>query len=1004
MVLFGEETSEQDTASIGASDCPFLVQIASRLCAERFLPKIEEIDPTPTAPTATMTMTQTVARARSLRGDGHDTADAGSFICDSSSLPMLKSLAARADAGGSKVASTPSSLLAYLRLLCACADAFPSGSCWSLDNKSWKVYQSSNVVLPDTVRQKVASSVDTASVVYIALTILMSNGGASGDANVQMWALACLLKLTGPSLFACREVKTEKEREAANTLVNVWTDVYKTLLRSDLKYASYTSSAYEGSLGELVLMLLTEINSLILSDPKLPSMFDCRSSLSRGSLSSTDAKIWSLPVFRDATQVQTRAPFELISQTIRRVGLLEHGTDAINRSAIGTAEILLELFGEEEGADVQVLQLAQSRRCRLLVFCLRFIQEATTVRPSDSSMRHAMPLACECATVLIGRNQTSFPTTFSFNGKSTFGVVDTARDYLNFQPLNLPLDEPLTALWKDHLMPPSITNLITDADDSFSGMLWGQTSLHHLASFRDTRDNDVKELEKLFLSSSATNIVSPGQAKSLRELSISYMRQCMVRAADAPREADVGQESATGGDSEGDAGTGDEAPGVCKENVATLVTKAFISLALADEGIASCAKNLISLEGDIASRVEWSLERLSKLTCDDFDASITDLLGIFRALLCLSSLGCQSIVRAYGVHAKRLYDECYRCLQCYAKRSNDGTAGQQQSLTVSSSDRASQDARGAPSRYERATSTGRAGRRFSNNSFGDSEDSDSGEDFASSAGISMSVGNSRMKPTDDDSDNFDDSDEEHLMSANVNRGDKRRRGGPNGSSRIPIRAHRGSGVASPISRTPEPPRPRGAWLSAAAMLVVDPSVECCKSITACLVWPDLVNEDDQNTAVTTIDRTDALACLGLLMQSDVLLCERLTAAESESDKEDEDQDSVVHTCADIIDTVRAADTASSSAFHLTGFGTIASLVQLGKANEMPKRDTRFLLGILHPEGHLKGGGTSNNNVGRRMRVSYNVNEFSALAFYASWYSSRCILSYQSLNLLSQTFP
>jgi len=33
-----------------------------------------------------------------------------------------------------------------------------------------------------------------------------------------------------------------------------------------------------------------------------------------------------------------------------------------------------------------------------------------------------------------------------------------------------------------------------------------------------------------------------------------------------------------------------------------------------------------------------------------------------------------------------------------------------------------------------------------------------------------------------------------------------------------------------------------------------------------------------------------------------------------------------------------------------------------------------------------------------------VNEFSALAFYASWYSSRCILFYQSLNLLSQTFP
>ena len=369
MILFGEDASGQGTVPLDASDSPFLLQIASKLCAKRFLPKIEETDPALTAPTATMTMTQTAARARSLRGDTHDPSDVGSFICDSSTLPMMRALAVIVEASGSKFASAPSSLVAYLRLLCACADAFPSGSCWSLDNMSWKEYQASNVVLPHTVRQKVASSIDTASIVYIALTTLVSSGGASGDANVQMWALTCLLKLTGPSLFACREVKTDKEREAAMALVNVWTDVYKTLLRSDLKYASYTASAYEGSLGELVLMLLTEINSLSLVDPKLPALFSSSSSVSRSNLSSfTDAKIWTLPAFRDATQVQTRAPFELISQTIRRAGLLEHGSDAINRSALGTTEIVLEVFGEEEGSDVHISQLAQSRRFRLLVF------------------------------------------------------------------------------------------------------------------------------------------------------------------------------------------------------------------------------------------------------------------------------------------------------------------------------------------------------------------------------------------------------------------------------------------------------------------------------------------------------------------------------------------------------------------------------------------------------------------------------------------------------------
>lgn len=974
MVLFGEDVSGQDTAALDASDSPFLLQIASKLCAKRFLPKIEENDPALTAPTATMTMTQTAARARSLRGDTHDPSDLASFTCDSSALPMMRALAVIVEASGSKFVSAPSSLVAYLRLLCACADAFPSGSCWSLDNKSWKEYQASNVVLPHTVRQKVASSVDTASIVYIALTILVSNGGASGDANVQMWALTCLLKLTGPSLFACREVKTDKEREAAMTMVSVWKDVYKALLRSDLKYASYTASAYEGSLGELVLMLLTEINSLLLTNPNLPALFSSSSSVSRSNLSSADPKIWTLPAFRDATQVQTRAPFELIAQTIRRAGLLEHGSDAINRSALGTTENLLEVFGEEEGSDVQISQLAQSRRFRLLVFCLRFIQEAATVRPSDSTLRHIIPIACECATVLIGRNQTSFPTSFSFCGKSIFGVVDTARDFLNYQPRMLPTDDPLTALWKDHLMPPQITNLITDADDSFGGMLWGQMSLHHLASFRDTRDDDIKELEKL-ASLSDTNIASPAQAKMLRELSISYMKQCVINAANESTQALMDRESAAGDDSELDAGTGDEAPIVGEENAGALETKALISLALADDDLASCVKNLVALEDEITSGIESSLERLSKLTRCEFEASMTDLLGIFRSLLCISSLGCHTIVRAYGANAKRLYDECYRSLQFYAKRSDDGSAGQQQrSPPVSSSGRASQKARGASGRYGRATSAGRAGGRLSNNSFGDFDDSED-EDFGSSAGLSMDVSGSstsRMKPVDNDSDGFDDSDEEHLMSANVNRGDKRRRGGPNGSSRILIRAHRGSDATSRrTSSAPEPPHSRGAWLAAAAMLVVDPSVDCCKNITECLVWPDFLNEDDQTPAVTTVDRTDALACLGLFMQSDVLLRERLAAVEAdESDKEDEEEETVVYMCADIIDTVRATDL-SASAFHLTGFGTIAALVRMGQDYDMPKNDTRFLINTLHPEGNASKS-SDTDNVAKRMRVSFVI--------------------------------
>lgn len=250
--------AREDVCS-NAIGSPFVAHIASRMCADRFLPTARDL-PTPTG-SSTLTQSGKVSRTRSATGA------LGAFVCDITSLPMITSIATACQSGKGRLVAEPSSVLTYLRLLSACADAYPSGACWSLDSL-WEEDQDANIVLPERRYQKIASPIETASVVFLVLTTLISSGGANGDHGVQMWALLCLLKLTRPSFLAFHHSKAGGK--GSRLLTEVWIDVYNTLLRSDLKYASYTSNAFEGSLGEMALMLLTEIVSLRLADPSLP--------------------------------------------------------------------------------------------------------------------------------------------------------------------------------------------------------------------------------------------------------------------------------------------------------------------------------------------------------------------------------------------------------------------------------------------------------------------------------------------------------------------------------------------------------------------------------------------------------------------------------------------------------------------------------------------------------------------------------------------------------------
>lgn len=253
-----------------------------------------------------------------------------------------------------------SKLVAYLQIVSACSEAFPKGECWTSCNKWRRMHESKNTLDCQIKYFNVCEGSDLSFIIFSLSLLLQAYGGMNGDVRVQTWVLICLLKLTEAtrlwSLY-CDENKDQLEN-----LILSWQNVWDQLLHPDLRYQSYTSNAYESTLGEIVIMLLGEIVRNNLTERSLLHLSDGKPSSSPSEfVTKQQQKIWNLPFFSQASRIHTSAPFDLIIAVLNRTVLDEDESDQIN---------------EKSSIRYEDLTKAKSRRYRIAYFCIDFILDA----------------------------------------------------------------------------------------------------------------------------------------------------------------------------------------------------------------------------------------------------------------------------------------------------------------------------------------------------------------------------------------------------------------------------------------------------------------------------------------------------------------------------------------------------------------------------------------------------------------------------------------------------
>jgi hypothetical protein len=341
-------------------------------------------------------------------------------------------------------------IISYLRIICACSEIFPRGECWSSSNQWHETTYSplDNDDLDPIHKSRTycntCSLTDMTSIIKSISSLLRKHGGAGGDVRIQMWTLICLLKLTESSIIACRYWS---EDEDTGSLERAWQNVWTILLSPDLRYMSYTSKPVPLSLGDLVIMLLTETIRCSLTD-----LDPVRKSLTHEvNLSSfvriNQNQIWNLPVFK-STCLVIASHFELATVLIRRVGLIETGHDSI------VANKAMDLFEQKESENAVH---SSQRRQRIGSYCLSSILDLSKV--SSEIQRRVIPSLSSCYSSLLGDINVTFFSAYSILATRTLRCTEAeleTNDHGFEAKIQLPEVLDLNALWTDSMLPFSV--------------------------------------------------------------------------------------------------------------------------------------------------------------------------------------------------------------------------------------------------------------------------------------------------------------------------------------------------------------------------------------------------------------------------------------------------------------------------------------------------------------------------------------------------------------------
>ena len=313
------------------------------------------------------------------------------------SVNSSQTLSATTVISGTTFAPDPLLVVGYMQLICASAEIFPRGECWSSTNRWMRTKfcpYSHSLEGSYGVESFCAlgTGQDLARVIRLITSILEYYAGIPGAETVQAWALICLMKLTESTVSTRRYIPPILGVDS-ECLASAWRSTWKTLFRSELRYTALTTNLTMGSLGELVVMLMTEIIQGECTDSYLLQESSPNNPMKKinSFLYAHQDDIWNLPLYKSVENVTTSHPLELISSLLSTADLREDTDDSF--------QMALSLNKDRMGESLDSISF---RSFRIAMFCISVV-ESISKNAVEDTLTRLSPYISSCLSVLLGR-------------------------------------------------------------------------------------------------------------------------------------------------------------------------------------------------------------------------------------------------------------------------------------------------------------------------------------------------------------------------------------------------------------------------------------------------------------------------------------------------------------------------------------------------------------------------------------------------------------------------
>lgn len=548
----------------------------------------------------------------------------------------------------------PKSAVPYLQLVCACAETYPLGECWTSSTHYWHKYTPKDQFTEDSTCSNGCAPDDIALVVFMVTNILEAFGGPNGDQQTQVWALTCLIRLTESS--ALLKFASEGKGERLTVLSFVWQRVWHTVFNSNLRYASYTRCAQSDSIGELVLVLLSEMVRQKCTEPMMERAggISLTQSPANAFLPTNQGQVWSLDAFLNVDDIHVQAVFDLMSAMLHSAGLSEEGRDAIDGSGLQYA------MGVSSAAPPAKLVARATRRYRLVALCLYYIENhLSSPLPPQRAVTGA---ACACLLSLISGRPTPSPSTFDNDGSvisqgrlRRFCVTDTPFGGQHRCP-NVSLEPTFFSVFQC---------LWNNGEVDQIPKSWLPDCAIRAAEFHEcglTISRELLGLQRQLMENYHCDFVSPSMASDMKAFVICIVERVSGIEPDGDYEYD---ESSTR-----DKPAGGSILDQMIRSIAALKLLMSVSAVFGASDAVIDQEDMDFLSGFINSVLDKVIKHFPSVDQREENCSsiMTDLLQVLRALMAIS-LACDNVQIADSISSKlvSLFGICLQLINVYSK-------------------------------------------------------------------------------------------------------------------------------------------------------------------------------------------------------------------------------------------------------------------------------------------------------------------------------------------------